>query len=175
MRKCGDRKTISLLIKLATEKRDNKLSHELRANCVRGVSDFSSDPMKAKIAEAKKAKVHPALRDSSLADATWKLDKLACACTPAARKARSRRGKWWWKFWRASKSERRSGRSAGQCSALHLLFPQSPEAAGSADHVMQIRLCGVRHIRPVQQVGAVLQRATLPVHPQLICARRVEA
>src|SRR5450432_1619490 len=34
---------------------------ELRANFVRVVSDFSSDPMKAKIAEAEKAKVHTML------------------------------------------------------------------------------------------------------------------
>ena len=38
---------------------------------VRGVSDFSSDPIKAKIAGVEKTKIHPALRDSSLADATW--------------------------------------------------------------------------------------------------------
>ena len=34
---------------------------ELRANLVRVVSDFGSDPMKAKIAEAEKAKVHTML------------------------------------------------------------------------------------------------------------------
>jgi threonyl-tRNA synthetase len=34
---------------------------ELRANFVRVVSDFSSDPMKAKIAEAEQAKVHTML------------------------------------------------------------------------------------------------------------------
>ena len=35
------------------------------------VSDFSSDPIKAKIAGVEKTKIHPALRDSSSADATW--------------------------------------------------------------------------------------------------------
>ena len=35
--------------------------NELRANFVRVVSDFSSEPMKAKIAEAEKAKVHTML------------------------------------------------------------------------------------------------------------------
>jgi threonyl-tRNA synthetase len=37
------------------------IADELRANFVRVVSDFSSDPMKAKIAEAEKAKVHTML------------------------------------------------------------------------------------------------------------------
>ena len=39
----------------------NAIVDELRANFVRVVSDFSSDPMKAKIAEAEKAKVHTML------------------------------------------------------------------------------------------------------------------
>lgn len=34
---------------------------ELRANEVRAEADFSPDPIKAKIAEAEKAKVHPML------------------------------------------------------------------------------------------------------------------
>ena len=37
------------------------ITDELRANFVRGASDFSSDPMKAKISEAKKSKVHTML------------------------------------------------------------------------------------------------------------------
>ena len=42
---------------------------ELRANFVRVGGDYSSDPMKAKIAGGEKTKIHPALRDSSLASA----------------------------------------------------------------------------------------------------------
>ena len=38
---------------------------------VRVVSDFSSDPIKPKIAGVEKTKIHPALRDSSSAVATW--------------------------------------------------------------------------------------------------------
>jgi threonyl-tRNA synthetase len=37
------------------------ISDELRANFVRATTDFSSDPMKAKIAEAEKTKVHTML------------------------------------------------------------------------------------------------------------------
>ena len=37
------------------------IADELRANFVRGVRGFSSDPMKAKISEAEKAKVHTML------------------------------------------------------------------------------------------------------------------
>jgi len=37
------------------------ISDELRANFVRATTDFSSDPMKAKIAEAEKNKVHTML------------------------------------------------------------------------------------------------------------------
>ena len=39
------------------------------ANFMRAGGDYRSAPMKAKIAEAEKVKVHPALRHSSSADA----------------------------------------------------------------------------------------------------------
>ena len=60
-----------------------------RTNCVRVASDFTSDPMKATIAEAKKAKVHPALRDSSLAVAIplWR-DRRGERASPPRRPAR---------------------------------------------------------------------------------------
>jgi hypothetical protein len=86
---------------------------ELRANMVRVDSDFSATQFKAKIANAEHCNSFPPPHVGygwSSAVPTGKRDKSACACTMAARKARSRRRKSWQIFWRASKSE---GRKAG--------------------------------------------------------------
>jgi hypothetical protein len=64
---------------------------------VRVDADFSATPFKAKIANAKRGRGFPLPHvggyGSSSAVATWKLAKFPCACTTAARKARSRKRK----------------------------------------------------------------------------------